>query len=260
MASIQLHALEGIPLIKPGDSLDAFILAALTQSRLQLEDGDVLVVAQKIISKAEGRYGYLDEITPSEQALKLAEKTQKDPALVELILQESNEVVRTRPGVIIVAHKQGYVHANAGIDRSNISHKEHESDPERGERVLLLPIDCDASATRLRESLKAKTGIAPHIIINDSAGRAWRQGTCGFALGTAGFDPLVNLVGKPDLFDRPLEMTEVAVADELGAAASFLMGQADEGAPVVLIKGANLAPSDQGSKALIRPKERDLFR
>lgn len=260
MASMQLHTLKGIPLVKPDDPLDTYILAALTQSQLLLEEGDVLVVAQKIISKSEGRYGYLNEVEPSPEAIKLAEETRKDPALVQFILDESQEVVRTRPGVIIVAHNQGYVHANAGIDRSNISHKEQETDPDRGERVLLLPLDCDASASKLRESLKEKTGIAPHIIINDSAGRAWRQGTCGFALGTAGFDPLVNLVGKPDLFNRPLEMTEVAVADELAAAASFLMGQADEGAPVVLIKGANLASSDQGSKALIRPKEFDLFR
>jgi coenzyme F420-0:L-glutamate ligase/coenzyme F420-1:gamma-L-glutamate ligase len=246
--------------VKPGDDLFLLIMAALDQAELNLADGDVLVLAQKIVSKAENRYGYLDEISPSPDAIELAALTEKDPAVVELILQESKEVVRTRPGVIIVEHKLGYVHANAGIDRSNISDSDSAHEQGRGERVLLLPEDSDGSARALRAAIKSATGKDVYIIINDSAGRAWRQGTCGFAIGTAGFEPLVNLIGQSDLFGRPLEVTEVAVADELAAAASFLMGQAAEGAPVVLVRGADLKASEQGSQSLIRPKDKDLFR
>jgi coenzyme F420-0:L-glutamate ligase/coenzyme F420-1:gamma-L-glutamate ligase len=251
---LQLLALPGLPRVEPGDDLAALIAAALERAGETLQPGDALVVAQKIISKAENRYVHLNTVTPGERALQLAPEVDKDPRLVELVLRESVAVLRTRRGAIIVEHRNGYVHANAGIDQSNI-----QSDPD-DPRVLLLPENPDASAARLREQLRERCGAEVAVIINDSAGRAWRNGVIGFALGCAGFVVLENRIGSSDLFGRPLEVTEIAVADELAAAASFLMGQAAEGAPVVLIRGASLSPSTAGSGALIRAREQDLFR
>lgn len=241
-------------MIEPGDDLLAATLAALEGSAITLVDGDVLVLAQKVISKAENRYAYLNEVEPSGQACELAVQVDKDPRLVQLILAESNELVRQRPGVVIVEHRLGYVHANAGIDKSNI--ESTDDNP----RVLLLPLDSDLSARQLREGLLRQIGKSVFIIINDSAGRAWRNGTVGMAIGTAGFEPLENLIGEQDLFARPMEVTEVAVADELAAAASFMMGQAAEGCPVVHIRGARLRAADLGSGSLIRDKSKDMFR
>lgn len=249
-----LHAVPGIPLVEPGDDIAALILAALASSELLLEDGDVLVLAQKIVSKAEGRYAYLNDIEASAEAVELAEQCDKDPRHMQVLLNESREIIRKRPGVVIVEHVLGYVHANAGIDRSNID--SNEDSP----RLLLLPENPDHSAAELRSSLLASTGVNVNIIINDSAGRAWRNGTLGFAIATAGFEALENRVGEADLYGRPLEVTEVAVADELAAAASFMMGQGDEALPVVLIRGAKLRPSTAGSAALIRDREKDMFR
>jgi coenzyme F420-0:L-glutamate ligase/coenzyme F420-1:gamma-L-glutamate ligase len=238
--------------VAPGDDVMQLILDGLQRADLQLRDGDVLVIAQKIISKSEDCYVDLDQVTPGSEACELALAVDKDPRLVELILRQSNEVVRHRPGVLIVEHRLGYVHANAGIDRSNIDGGE--------DTVLLLPQDADASAAQLRQRFADQLGVDVYIIINDSAGRAWREGAIGFALGTAGFEALVDLVGKQDLMGRPMQVTSVAVADELAAAASFLMGQSDEGAPVVLVSGAELSVSDTGSSALIRERTADLFR
>jgi coenzyme F420-0:L-glutamate ligase/coenzyme F420-1:gamma-L-glutamate ligase len=254
MAQMQLTSLPDFPMVEPGDDLLTQILACLEKISLSLKDGDVLVLAQKIVSKSEGRYAYLNQVEASEQAIALAKEVDKDPRLVQLILSESKEVVRRRPGVVVVEHRLGYVHANAGIDKSNIS-----SDAENP-RVLLLPLDSDASAAALREAIQQKTGKSVFIIINDSAGRAWRNGTMGIAIGTAGFEPLENLIGTQDLFKRSLEVTEVAVADELAAAASYMMGQAAEGSPVVHIRGARLRPANVGSRSLIREKDIDLFR
>ena len=251
---LHLQVLPDFPMVSPGDDIAAFIVASLAAAGASLEPGDVLVVAQKIISKAENRYAYLNEVEPSEQAKALAAKCDKDPRQMEWVLRESREVLRQVPGVVIVEHRLGYVHANAGIDRSNI----HSDDDNP--RVLLLPEDPDDSARRLRADLEALTSVAPYIIINDSAGRAWRNGTMGFALGTAGFAPVENRIGQSDLYGRELEVTEVAVADELAAAASFLMGQAHEAAPVVLLRGAKLSDADCGSQSLIRDRQRDLFR
>ncbi len=251
---LELIALEGLPRVVPGDDLASLIATALAANALTLREGDVLVLAQKIVSKAEGRYRRLSEVEPGPAAIELAVRAQKDPRLVELILAESREVLRVRPGVIVVEHRNGYVHANAGIDRSNIHNT--PDDP----RVLLLPLDCDASAAALRVSLLRLCGCAPQVIINDSAGRAWRNGTVGIALGSAGLDPLFNQVGAQDLFGNRLEVTEAAVADELAAAASLLMGQAAEGLPVVLVRGASLRPAAGGSGALLRPRDMDLFR
>ncbi len=251
---LEFITLQNFPLVEPGDNLLTLIIQSLQDSGVELENDDVLVLAQKVISKAENRYAYLNEIEASKEAIELAAKTDKDPRVVELILNESVDVVKHRKGAIIVEHRLGYVHANAGIDQSNI-----HSDSDNP-RVLLLPINPDKSAAQLRQGLQQQTGKQVAIIVNDSAGRAWREGTMGFAIGTAGFEPVVDLIGQVDLFDRPLEATTVAIADELAAAGSFLMGQAAEGAPVVLIRGAKLPTSNQGSKALIRARAIDMFR
>jgi coenzyme F420-0:L-glutamate ligase/coenzyme F420-1:gamma-L-glutamate ligase len=254
VSALTLTSLLEFPLVEPGDDLAGQLLASLDTTAIALEEGDVLVLAQKIVSKAEGRYGYLNKVQPSDAAIELAGNIDKDPRLVELILEESVEVVRQRPGVVVVEHRLGYIHANAGIDKSNISSDDNNP------RVLLLPVDSDASATSLRRELRKRTGKNVYIIINDSAGRAWRNGTVGMAIGTAGFEPLENLIGDEDLFQRPMEVTEVAVADELAAAASYMMGQAAEGSPVIHIRGAKLRDSEQGSRALIRDKSKDMFR
>ena len=251
---LELIPLQGFPAVEPGDDLARLIHEALSGNALELRDGDVLVVAQKIVSKAENRYVRLAGVTVSAEAEALAGRAGKDPRLVELILRESREVIRVRPGVIIVEHRNGYIHANAGIDRSNI--RRDEADP----RVLLLPRDPDASARALREGLAGRGAVAPQVIINDSVGRAWRNGTVGLAIGTAGLDPLRNQVGEKDLFGNVLEVTEPAVADELAAAASLVMGQAAEGCPVVLARGAGLRSSGKGSASLLRDRSIDLFR
>jgi coenzyme F420-0:L-glutamate ligase/coenzyme F420-1:gamma-L-glutamate ligase len=255
MASrLELIALENFPLVEPGDELGRLIADSLQRNALQLQPGDVLVIAQKIVSKAEDRYVRLADVEPGPEAIALAQRADKDPRQVELILDESREVIRVRPGVIIVEHRLGYVHANAGIDKSNIANS--PDDP----RVLLLPLDPDASARALRAALADLTGVAPQIIINDSAGRAWRNGTVGIAIGTAGLDPVRDQIGERDLFDNVLQVTEPAVADELAAAASLLMGQSTQGLPVVLARGVGLFPSEQGSGRLIRDRAMDLFR
>lgn len=251
---LEMHALPNFPLVEPGDDLLAMTLQCLAEAGLSLQDGDVLVMAQKIFSKAENRYIHLHQVEAGSEACELAEKVDKDPRLVQLILDESVEVVRHRPGAVIVEHRLGYVHANAGIDQSNIASDEND------ERVLLLPLDPDASSAQLREAIAREASADVAIIMNDSAGRAWRNGTQGFAIGTAGFEPVVDLVGETDLFGRVLQATTVAVADELAAGASFMMGQAAEATPVVLVRGANLVKAETGSGALIRAREQDMFR
>ncbi|MEE4660038.1 MAG: coenzyme F420-0:L-glutamate ligase [Halieaceae bacterium] len=251
---VRLLPVVPFPLVQPGDDIAALVSAALEEGGLQLQDGDILVLAQKIVSKAEGRYVKLAEVTVGPEAQALAARANKEPALVQLILNESREVLRVRPGVIIVEHRNGYVHANAGIDRSNIP-----SDAA-APAVLLLPENPDASAASLRRTLSERYGVEVAVIINDSAGRAWRNGTQGFALGCSGIEPVEDLVGTRDLFGRPMEVTEVAVADELAAAASLVMGQADEACPVVLVRGARFLPSEQGSSRLLRDRALDMFR
>jgi coenzyme F420-0:L-glutamate ligase/coenzyme F420-1:gamma-L-glutamate ligase len=253
-APLSLVPLAGFPLVEPGDDLAGLIAESLAQNALRPGTGDVLVLAQKIVSKAEGRYVRLAEVTPGPEALALAAKADKDPRLVELILAESNEVIRVRPGVIIVEHRNGYVLANAGIDRSNIA-----SSPE-DPRVLLLPEDADRSAARLRTELGGLLDSELPVLINDSVGRAWRNGTVGIAIGCAGFDPLNNQVGERDLFGNVLEVTEPAIADELAAAASLVMGQAAEACPAVLARGVAVTRSDGDARALLRDKTLDMFR
>lgn len=248
---MQLFALSGIPLVNPGDALCPLIVVALQASGLALRSGDVLVLAQKIVSKSEGRYVELAGVTPSARAVQLAGECNKDPRLVEVILGESREVVRVRRDVLVVEHRLGYVLANAGVDASNVG--------DEG-KVLLLPVDPDASCKSLRAALLAVTGVAPGVVINDSWGRAWRMGTTGTALGVAGVPALEDLRGVPDLFGRRLRSTDVALADELAAAASLLMGQAGEGNPVILVRGFPYPLRESSAAELLRPKSLDLFR
>lgn len=250
---MQLLAIDNLPEVKAGDDLQALLLAAIKQKNLALEARDLVVLAQKIVSKAEGRYQNLADVIVGQEAKDLAAKADKDPALVQLILDESNEVLRVRKGVIIVEHKQGYVHANAGIDRSNLQHNNDK-------QVLLLPKDCDASAKRLSEQLSQAAGTPIAVIINDSAGRAWRNGTMGMTLGSYGIDAVQDLIGQKDRVGRVMEVSQVAVADELSAAASFIMGQGKEGIAAVIIRGSQYPQKNIGSKALIRDKTMDLFR
>ncbi len=252
--TIEVFALAGIPMVRPGDDLASLITDGVEASGRALENGDVVVIAQKVVSKAEGRYASLGEVTPSPRANALAVQCDKDPRLVELILAESQEVLRWRPGVLIVVHRLGVVLANAGIDRSNV-----EGDGD-AERVLMLPLDPDATCARLRQALDQRTGAKVAVVINDSVGRAWRGGTVGIALGAAGLPVLDDQRQRPDLFGRPLEVSIEAVADELAAAASLVQGQADEGTPVAVVRGFARTGPEKPAAALIRSKTEDLFR
>ncbi|HWI26225.1 MAG TPA: coenzyme F420-0:L-glutamate ligase [Stellaceae bacterium] len=252
-ASLTFTALGGLPTIGAGDDLATLIAEAARRCEIAWQDGDALVIAQKIVSKAEGRRVALAAVTPSPRARDLAQTVDKDPRLVELILRESQQVLRARPGVLIVVHRLGFVLANAGIDASNV-----ETDGE--EAVLLLPEDPDASAERLRQRLAAMTGAELGIVINDSFGRAWRLGTIGTAIGVAGLPALIDLRGRADRTGRALRVTEVGAADELAAAASLLMGQAAEGRPVVHLRGFPYARRPGQARELLRPAPLDLFR
>lgn len=253
MHQITLFAVPGIPLVQPGDDLAALILAGLESAGLGLEDGDVLVIAQKVVSKAEGRIVALADVQPSPQAVELGAAIGKDPRIVEVILSDSKEIVRSRPGLLIVEQKRGFICANAGVDRSNVR-------PDHGEHVTLLPADPDRSAEKIRQRLVAATGKQVAVIINDSHGRPWRVGTVGVAIGVAGMKPVDDLRGQPDLFGYVLQHTEVGTADQIASAASLLQGQADEGRPVVLVRGVPHTPGEGCARDLLRPREQDLFR
>jgi coenzyme F420-0:L-glutamate ligase / coenzyme F420-1:gamma-L-glutamate ligase len=251
---LELIGLPGLPLINAGDALSPLLDAALRAANLSLQAGDVLVLAQKIISKAEGRRVALASVTPSRRARALAQRTGKDPRMVELILRESREVVRVGREVLIVEHRSGFVLANAGIDQSNVNESGDDG------HALLLPVDPDASAARLRTELAALTGVACGVLIIDSIGRAWRRGTVGQAIGAAGLPVVVDARGRADLFGRELRRTDIGVADEIAAAASLLMGQANEGRPAVLVRGFGAADAGQGARVLQRDRREDLFR
>ncbi|GAC1340088.1 MAG: coenzyme F420-0:L-glutamate ligase [Beijerinckiaceae bacterium] len=243
-------ALPAIPLVQEGDDLAALIGDSLRNAALELIDDDILVIAQKIVSKAEGRFVDPASVTPSQHANELATIVRKDPRHIEVILSESTEVVRAAEGVLIVAHRLGFVMANAGVDQSNVG----------DDRLLLLPRDPDATAARLKRELGARYSADIGIIINDSFGRPWRNGTVGIAIGAAGVPSLKSLVGEPDLYGRALRVTEVALADELAAAASLLMGQSSEGLPVVHVRGFKPSGEHNKAAALARDKTKDLFR
>ena len=251
---VELLSLPGIPAVQPGDDLAALLLAAVAEAGLGLQDGDVVAVAQKIVSKAEGRAVKLADVRPGREALGVAEKTGKDPRLVELILQESEEISRLREGLLIVRHRLGFTSANAGIDRSNVRQEGEDV------TVLLLPEDPDASAARLRDALRARQGVDAGVLIIDSHGRPFRLGTVGVAIGVAGLPALWDRRGEPDLYGYRLQHTEVGLADEMAAAASMLMGQAAEGTPAVLIRGLQLPPLEGSARDLVRPPELDLYR
>ena len=251
---VEYLAIPGVPRIEPGDDLAVVIRQAMQAGGLSLQTGDIVVIAQKIVSKAENRYVKLAEVQPSDAARQLAAAVGKDPRFVEVVLGESAEVVRHRPNIVITAHRLGFVMANAGIDQSNIEHDDGE------ERVLLLPRDPDGAARDLKAAIDAAFGVKIGVVINDSFGRAWRNGVVGVALGAAGVPSLKSQIGVPDLFGRTLRVTEIAVADEIAAGASLLMGQAGEGLPVVLVRGLKLSGPDQPAAALLRPKHQDMFR
>ncbi|HIE24387.1 MAG TPA: coenzyme F420-0:L-glutamate ligase [Anaerolineales bacterium] len=263
---LSLVPLSKIPLIQKGDNLAEIILQSCALAKIQLQDDDILVLAQKIVSKAEGRLVNLVDVEPSPRACQLAEVTEKDPRVVELILAESNEILRTCPGLIVVEHKQGFVCANAGIDRSNVRPPLPPSAGGKGrmgagdEYVLLLPKDSDKSAQELREKLEKATGAKLGILIIDSHGRAWRNGTVGMTIGISGIPALVDLRGDADLLGRALKITQVGAADELAGAASLMMGQKDEGTPIVHARGFPYPLRESKLDELIRPKEMDLFR
>lgn len=248
----EVRAVGGIPLVRPGDDLVRLLGDALAGPGL-LADGDILVVAQKIVSKAEGRLRRLDTVTPSAEAVELAQVVGKDARLVELVLAESRRVVRAVRNTLIVEHRLGHIMANAGIDQSNVG-------PAEEAVALLLPEDPDASCRALRDGLGERLGADIAVLMNDSFGRPWRNGVTGVCIGAAGLRVLRDRRGDPDLFGRTLLVTQIALGDEIAAAASLLMGQADEGIPAAVIRGLRFDRTDQAAAALLRPAHEDLFR
>jgi coenzyme F420-0:L-glutamate ligase / coenzyme F420-1:gamma-L-glutamate ligase len=250
---ISLTAVPHLPDIHPGDDVAGLILAALDRANLTLQEGDVLAIAQKIISKAEGRLVRLADVEPGPRAREVAAQTEKDPRIVELILRESEEISRLKPGVLIVRHRLGFTSANAGIDRSNVG--------DGGETaVLLLPLDPDQSAANIRARIQAERGVTVGVVITDSHGRPFRLGTVGVAIGVAGLPALWDRRGERDRYGYTLQHTDVGVADEIAAAAGLLMGQAAEGLPVVRLRGLKLPEANGQATDLIRPKQMDLYR
>ena len=256
LSALTLTPLQNIPLIRQNDNLADILLNSLQDIKLELHTDDIIVVAQKIVSKAEGRMRNIADIVPSSRAIELAEKTQKDARVVELMLQESNEVLRTRVGAIIVEHRLGFICANAGIDHSNVA----GLGSDREEWVLLLPENPDESARRIREEVRQKTGINIGVMVIDSHGRAWRNGTVGICIGLSGIPAMIDERGWKDLFGYTLQVTVVGVADELAAAASLMMGQAAEGIPAVHVRGFPYPLGEGSLNELIRPKDQDMFR
>lgn len=253
---LNFTSLESFPLIKPGDNLIEIIADQVIAQGISPQKGDIFILAQKIISKSEGRLVNLNDIQPSEEALKIAGVTEKDPRFVEAVLSESKKVLRMRYNTLIVEHKLGFICANAGIDHSNV----HGEWGEEADWILLLPENPDQSAELLRQGLQKKFGCPLGVLIIDSHGRAWRNGTVGVTIGLAGMPALVDLRGNEDLFGFKLKITQVGAADELAAGASLLMGQAKEGTPVVIARGFPYALREGNLQELIRPEELDLFR
>lgn len=259
MNDLRIIPLTGIPLIQPGDDLAQILGEAI--DRLErphgfskpVRAGDVLVLAQKIVSKAEGRYVDLDTVTPSDHAQAVARQCDKDPRLIEVILSESTEVVRVRPGLIITRHRLGFVAANAGVDRSNVA-------PVGIDRVLMLPADPDRSAANIRAALRDRFGVDLGVIIADSHGRPHRMGTVGVAIGLAGLPGFEDWRGRQDLFGYTLQHTEVGTADQIAAAATLMLGQAAEAIPAVIVRGAPFEARDGSAQEINRPASLDLFR
>ncbi|MCZ6460131.1 MAG: coenzyme F420-0:L-glutamate ligase [Gammaproteobacteria bacterium] len=252
-SSFQVFGLSEVPMVRAGDDLAELIADALESSDYELADSDIVCVAQKIVSKAEGRLIALASVTASAEAVELARETDKDPRLVELILQESTELLRKKPGVLIMRHRLGLVGAHAGIDQSNIDH-------ENGECALLLPEDPDRSARQLQLALEARTGVKIAVIITDSANRPWRLGTTGIAIGAAGLTVLDDQRGGSDLYGRELKVTLINRADSIATAATLVMGETTERIPVAIVRGLPTADDGQTAQMINRPLEEDLFR
>ncbi|MGD0104177.1 MAG: coenzyme F420-0:L-glutamate ligase [Rhodopila sp.] len=250
-ARLELFALPGLPLVRAGDDLASLILAGIERAGSVLRDRDVVVIAQKIVSKAEGRTVDLAQVVPSPQAVALAAEIGKDPRIVEVVLSESVRVVRCRPNLMIMQHRLGFVMANAGVDQSNVA----EADGHH--RALLLPLDPDASAQAIRSVLAKQADVG--VVISDSFGRPWRRGTTGVAIGSAGIPSVIDLRGRSDLFGRTLEVSIIGFADEIAAAASLLQGQAAEAQPVVVVRGLKWSAPNVPVADVIRPPEEDLF-
>ncbi len=255
--ALTLQALDGVPMIQPGDDLASIIIDALTKNGLELIDGDILVLAQKIVSKSLDLFVDLENVTPGVEAIRLADEIDKDARIVEVVLSQSKSVIRKVPGLLITEHKSGWIMANAGIDASNV-------DPDDGERLLLLPHNPDEICEEMQFELVERLGVKTGVLINDSFGRPWRNGTTGIAIGAAGLPSLWDLRGENDLYGRELQVSLQGIGDELAAAASLLQGQGSEGLPVVLIRGfrpgGKNPPPNCPAADLIREKERDLFR
>lgn len=247
---LDLLAPVGFPMVQPGEPLFPLIMQTLAQNELALQDDDILVVTQKIVSKSENRYVHLSSVEPSPRALEVAARCGKDPRMVEMVLRESDRIVRCAKDVLIVRHRLGFISANAGIDRSNIDSGD--------EQMLLLPEDPDRSAAALCEQIEAACGVRIGVLIVDSFGRPWRLGTCGVCIGSAGIVALNDYRGQLDLKGRKMEVTEVAQADEIAAAASILMGPSDQSLPIVVARGLNFGGAGRAAD-LIRPAELDLF-
>jgi coenzyme F420-0:L-glutamate ligase/coenzyme F420-1:gamma-L-glutamate ligase len=254
--ALTITPLKGIPIITPGTDLAEVIITGLHLSNLDLQDNDIIVIAQKVVSKSEGRLVNLATVIPSESAIELGVNTEKDPRLVELIIRESNKVLRTRPGTIIVEHKLGFICASAGIDHSNVKGEGSKDE----EWVLLLPENPDESAYKIRAALEARSSVHVGVLINDSHGRAWRIGTVGVTIGISGIPTVVDERGWKDLTGYTLKITEVGASDELAAAASLVMGQAAEGTPIVHVRGFPYPLRESSLGELLRPREQDFFR
>ena len=252
-AELTIRPLAGLPMVEPGDDLAALTLAALADQQLSFQAGDILVVAQKVVSKAEGQLIKLDDVEPTARAIELAGETDKDPRLVQLILDESSDLLRKKPGVLIMRHRLGMVGAHAGIDQSNISHAD-------GETALLLPKDPDTSAANLRDALREATGVELGVIIADSMNRPWRLGTIGCAIGSSGITVLDDHVGGADLFGRELKVTLINRVDAIAATATLLMGETTERTPMALVRGFEPEDSPARTSELYRPLDEDLFR
>jgi len=251
-AQICLQAVPNIPLVNPGDDLAGLIATALDAAMIPLQDGDILVISSKVVSKAEDRFVDLRGVVPSEHAQTLATEVNKDPRFVELVLQHSRRISRHKQNVLVVTHRLGFTSANAGIDASNI-------DNHGGDVVLLLPQDPDSSAAYLRVALQARYGVRLGVILSDTHGRPFREGNIGVAIGAAGLPTLIDQRGEADLFGNVLKATITPLADELAAAAGLISGQADEGQPVVLVRGVNWQPSPDTAAKLFRAPENDLY-
>ena len=271
---VTLTPLAGIPIVREGDDVASLVGEAIDAAGIVPADFDVVVVTQKIVSKAEGRRVRLTDVEPSPRAAELAASLGKDPRMVEVVLGESNEVVAHGHGVLVAEHRSGHVMANAGVDRSNVG-RLSAGDPGNGmetddeavaeealadETVLLLPSDPDASAAALHRALEARFGCRLAVVVSDSVGRAWRHGVAGIAVGAAGLPSLVDLRGAPDLFGEPLKVTLTGFADQIASAANLVAGEGGEGVPAVHVRGLAWSGEPTPARALVRERERDLFR